>query len=138
MNVCSICLEEIHDKSATLNCNHTFHTKCIREWFLEKFEQNCPMCRSKMTGYKNKMNTRGDTLTNRIEKFEKEYYTYILQIYSTNTSIEKNVIFEKLLKLIDTNRFMLECSEFRRNIRECFDEPGFTLNKSYWIDKLRL
>lgn len=41
---CSICLEPIDDFiSETLDCEHTFHCKCIRHWL--KQQSNCPNCR---------------------------------------------------------------------------------------------
>lgn len=43
---CSICLSEIScgEKKTSLICGHTFHTGCIKNWFL-KSENGCPMCR---------------------------------------------------------------------------------------------
>lgn len=41
---CLICLEELSlDKTETFSCNHTFHRKCLEEWF--KIERTCPLCR---------------------------------------------------------------------------------------------
>jgi hypothetical protein len=42
-DLCSICLSELGDNEYTLDCNHTFHTKCIVEWF-RKSKGNCPLC----------------------------------------------------------------------------------------------
>ena len=43
---CSICLEDfkINESAKLTECNHVFHEKCIKEWFISK--QTCPMCRS--------------------------------------------------------------------------------------------
>ena len=34
-NLCAICLSDLDNNEYTLECNHTFHTKCIVEWFLQ-------------------------------------------------------------------------------------------------------
>ena len=41
---CAICAERINDNEYSLECNHTFHTKCIIDWF--RYCGTCPMCRS--------------------------------------------------------------------------------------------
>jgi len=43
---CSICLEECKRNRYRLRCKHTFHKKCIKEWF--KTKKNCPNCRTKL------------------------------------------------------------------------------------------
>ena len=40
--ICSCSLGECSDK-IKLICGHTFHKKCIRDWFLTA--KNCPLCR---------------------------------------------------------------------------------------------
>ena len=47
---CAICLEEykIGLYKRTLNCNHTFHKKCIDKWIGEKL--SCPICRNSVSG----------------------------------------------------------------------------------------
>ena len=45
---CSICTEDFVENSitTTTECNHKFHTDCIREWCLRHREETtCPMCR---------------------------------------------------------------------------------------------
>ena len=42
-DACTICLDVLNTNKYTLICNHSFHTKCITEWF-EK-SRTCPMCR---------------------------------------------------------------------------------------------
>ena len=136
--ICSICLDHIDNTPITLDCNHSFHSKCIHHWFNQKFERNCPMCRGQFIGYINKRSTRNDTLNNRLTAFEEVYLKHILFIYSTEDIHTKRENFEKLLKLIDKNRFILECDEFKKNIRECLDEPDIVSNKTYWYDKFGL
>lgn len=43
---CSICQEEYEDKDelGTLQCGHDHHTKCIKQWLLQKNE--CPICKA--------------------------------------------------------------------------------------------
>ena len=42
---CSICLEVLNNpkQQKSLQCNHTFHTRCIDRWLNKK--SNCPCCR---------------------------------------------------------------------------------------------
>ena len=46
-NQCSICIEDFccGEYQRTLNCNHSFHKKCIDKWF-KKDKNDCPMCRA--------------------------------------------------------------------------------------------
>jgi len=41
---CIICLEEQDNDTVMIRCTHTFHKKCITEWFNEK--PICPSCRT--------------------------------------------------------------------------------------------
>lgn len=43
-DTCSICLEQIHNSCATLECGHTFHANCISDWFRSQ-HVTCPECR---------------------------------------------------------------------------------------------
>lgn len=47
---CSICLEDMSNgtNTATLDCNHTFHYKCVFNW--NKLHPNCPLCRGEQEG----------------------------------------------------------------------------------------
>jgi len=42
---CPVCLSLIDTDSYTTNCNHTFCSNCIEEWF-DNNHSDCPMCRS--------------------------------------------------------------------------------------------
>lgn len=45
---CTICLDTVHaSEGGALSCGHSFHTKCITNWFLGK-HFNCPNCRQKV------------------------------------------------------------------------------------------
>ena len=48
---CSICFEPVRSTNSAstkrLICGHSFHLKCILNWFLESDE--CPVCRTKHT-----------------------------------------------------------------------------------------
>lgn len=45
-DTCAICQEEFveDDEIPVLQCNHDFHKKCIKEWFVGE-KQDCPMCK---------------------------------------------------------------------------------------------
>lgn len=43
-NICSICLDCVGKCSTTLECGHTFHTKCILTWLNKN--NSCPYCRN--------------------------------------------------------------------------------------------
>lgn len=42
---CSICFENVTKETgkAELSCSHTFHLKCLSQWFMKN--ENCPCCR---------------------------------------------------------------------------------------------
>lgn len=45
---CSICLDfMIKSPYETLSCHHTFHHKCIHQWY--KKQHTCPLCLSKIS-----------------------------------------------------------------------------------------
>jgi hypothetical protein len=50
---CSICLEEIgnnnKDKKVSLICGHSYHSKCILEWYEKSNNGSCPYCRQHIT-----------------------------------------------------------------------------------------
>jgi hypothetical protein len=39
---CAICLSKLYDP-CYLNCNHSFHTKCVNKWLA--YSNTCPVCR---------------------------------------------------------------------------------------------
>ena len=42
--VCPICLDKTANRKVVrLECGHTFHSKCLREWMHNR--HNCPVCR---------------------------------------------------------------------------------------------
>jgi hypothetical protein len=43
---CAICMLPIIDDKHNTRCNHTFHTKCIEEWYKRSAKQTCTMCRN--------------------------------------------------------------------------------------------
>tara|TARA_B100000161_G_C33382571_1_gene338472 strand:+ start:320 stop:607 length:288 start_codon:yes stop_codon:yes gene_type:complete len=57
MNTCSICFSEIECNEKKLECQHTFHLKCIEKWFYDGKprwddydcyrKKSCPICRKK-------------------------------------------------------------------------------------------
>ena len=45
IELCSICLLELNNETHTLECNHSYHMKCIMKWFrYESSSGNCPLC----------------------------------------------------------------------------------------------
>ena len=46
VETCSICFDDCKGKTCTLECGHTFHTKCIFTWFNKN--NNCPLCRAEV------------------------------------------------------------------------------------------
>ena len=45
LSECVICLEQLtHDDIYFLRCGHSYHRKCIRDWFLTRKAVNCPIC----------------------------------------------------------------------------------------------
>lgn len=44
---CIICLNYYSpgEYKRNLNCNHTFHKKCIDKWFKLSYKTSCPICR---------------------------------------------------------------------------------------------
>ena len=43
---CAICMLPLSDDKHITKCNHTFHQKCIQEWYKRSFKLTCPMCRT--------------------------------------------------------------------------------------------
>ena len=45
---CTICVDdiEIGEKYYNLECNHHFHTQCIKNWY--QYKQECPVCRHRI------------------------------------------------------------------------------------------
>jgi len=43
MTYCTICLSGVTGDIRTLECKHSYHTRCINKWFVE--HNACPICR---------------------------------------------------------------------------------------------
>lgn len=45
---CSICLDYLSkdNKIIKLECDHIYHSECIKEWLLRDKDNNCPLCRN--------------------------------------------------------------------------------------------
>ena len=50
---CAICITDNNSNSISLNCNHTYHSKCIGPWIKQcnQIEQSpqCPLCKAVIT-----------------------------------------------------------------------------------------
>ena len=47
IELCTICLSTLDNdnETYTLECNHSFHMKCIMKWFrCDNSSGNCPLC----------------------------------------------------------------------------------------------
>ena len=53
--LCPICMDDCKGKTCTLECGHTFHTKCVFTWF--KKNNNCPCCRAEVPEMKKAVDT---------------------------------------------------------------------------------
>lgn len=42
---CTICLDPIGEIECKLNCGHSYHFECIKEWAYYRNNNNCPQCR---------------------------------------------------------------------------------------------
>jgi hypothetical protein len=67
-NECVICLEDIDNKKAILNCNHAFHKHCVLEWM--NLQQKCPICRDDTKYILNLNPEKNEKLIIEIEKQE--------------------------------------------------------------------
>lgn len=47
LDECAICTDDIrHEYIPSLQCNHNFHSSCLKEW--NQIQSTCPVCRSDM------------------------------------------------------------------------------------------
>ena len=46
---CAICLDNCGKCRTTLECGHTFHTKCVLKWLIRM--NSCPCCRAKVCDF---------------------------------------------------------------------------------------
>jgi Ring finger domain len=44
---CPICYEELGVARTTMSCSHSFHFRCLSNWFVTKHTGSCPICRKK-------------------------------------------------------------------------------------------
>ncbi len=122
METCSICLESLNDdQTFSLEaCGHTFHTKCIVNWF--RNSKSCPCCR----------NT--PELAKQIPSFYlNERYRELRRIAKLKNApndlkklVEKLKIIEEKKK--DANK---DLSDFRNDNKEIFKEER-KLRKCKW------
>tara|TARA_Y100000591_G_scaffold331416_1_gene365282 strand:- start:576 stop:1037 length:462 start_codon:yes stop_codon:yes gene_type:complete len=112
-NFCSICYETIEDEKDkfTLECNHSYHCKCIITWFRNKHD-NCPLCNDRNFIKINPSFTRVNTIK-QVKNLgrRKKCPIFIKKILEKIKKIELNYnlkkkeikVFEKTYKNILTN-----------------------------------
>ena len=65
---CSICLSNEPKSLSIINCNHSFHSKCINRW-LEQ-EEHCPICRTEYSDFDNIEKLKTESNKQKEEKTE--------------------------------------------------------------------
>jgi len=66
---CSICLKAIRRTKDTLDCNHSFHRRCIDYW--AERSNTCPMCRAPFAPEITEepwINVLGDTMREQLDR----------------------------------------------------------------------
>jgi hypothetical protein len=48
---CIICMDKIGDQECKLNCGHSYHYECIKEWAYTRGNNSCPQCRGAIIDY---------------------------------------------------------------------------------------
>jgi hypothetical protein len=83
MSECPICYEAVTEDTGSVNlsCKHTFHLRCITDWFAKQSQGSCPCCRKDM-------GVKEDILHN--EPVEDETLTYVSDAEEEN-ELEKFV-----------------------------------------------
>lgn len=84
MSECPICYEHVTEDTGSVNlsCKHTFHLRCITDWFAKQSQGSCPCCRKDM-------GEKEDILHN--EPVEDETLTYVSESIEEENELEKFV-----------------------------------------------
>lgn len=84
MSECPICYEAVSESTGSVNlsCKHTFHLRCITDWFAKQSQGSCPCCRKDM-------GEKEDILHN--EPVEEETLTYVSEEEEEENELEKFV-----------------------------------------------
>ena len=72
-DLCLICCEELKDDLVILKCNHLFHKKCLKNWFISSKIYKCMICDDELVD--EKLNTIYP-LSEDEEEDEPEYKIY--------------------------------------------------------------
>ena len=127
-NVCAICLSNIdeNDESYTLNCNHSFHTKCIIEWFRVSSKGNCPCCMDvgnedlfNCYGYTNDYISHRYYLIKKNKKIKNKDIKYISQLENDLKNLkskQKEIKNDKYYKIIQKKDKLIDNKIFRKSI----------------------
>lgn len=77
--ICAICLELLgSDIHILKNCKHTFHTKCIVNWW--EVSDTCPCCRKSLRPQEYDVYEKCDQLRGIMCKDNEEYNKFVLEI----------------------------------------------------------
>ena len=126
--LCSICLSELkeNEKLHILDCNHTFHTDCIIEWFRKSNNGKCPCCMD--TPMKNNFNYFWNNPWT-CNKFIDNRYKVIKKKMKTDTKLKSkvNTIDKKQKELVSLKN---ELKELKRDeVYKNFKKKNSQLNK---------
>ena len=128
--ICSICLNDIIDKSCTLGCDHVFHSTCIITCAIGKSSVNCPNCRSEIVSSPEKeMYNQSPSIEQRrclqaqrwIGKAAFDYKSITLGILLC-TYVPKSGTYK--LKICSQTAYHLH----PRRCKECFEKQGWEIS----------
>ena len=119
--VCAICREDLCQNTHTLECNHTYHTNCIMNWFRTPEATKCPLCQAAPTVTYSYLDSKS-YLTN-LKRFSRKKFD--------KPSSEFKLLQKRIKKLNDLKN---ERKEFNKSRKE-FDTQNKEIIKKY--NKLR-
>ena len=125
-NDCPICYSAMFPgTTTTLTCNHTFHTRCIREWTKQK-KYTCPSCRARILYFSNdEMITYNDyetIVSSIVSKAEKDLEKAEKDLEKATKYLEEaNHEYTKALNLLNEASLILSNEEMSDTNQEKID-----------------
>jgi len=131
--LCSICLDEMINPEGLYkieSCNHTFHTKCVLEMFINGINDFCPLCRTYITTNNNNHNFDNFKF-NLIEKYSKKKNAnkIVVNLFKKYNKYKTNL---KIL-LKEKNKIIKNISLVKRNNKDIIKK-----NREYEILKTQI